>query len=210
MACNDQTTIFLALYSKTACHTCTEYNHAPPLFLCLVSFLSHFGESWNLCSVVGVGLNYQLAWPCTVQVHVSSHWKSALVGLPPARSSEMLPSLLCPFQPLRNMRTCETAEDSAHFGRTERTPPGLLQRPRWRRWRTQDLSQLLELHHPKVCAATTKHQTTRNARGTLKTGLGMQLSFSNTCRKDVYIVLLSMFVFGFWNWLKSRSGVGWS
>ena len=26
----------------------------PLLFLCLVSFFSHFGESWNLCSVVGV------------------------------------------------------------------------------------------------------------------------------------------------------------
>ena len=38
-------------------HTRMEYIHAPPLFLCLVSFLSHFGESWNLCSVVGVGIN---------------------------------------------------------------------------------------------------------------------------------------------------------
>ena len=25
-----------------------EFIHAPPLFVCLVSFLSHFGESWNL------------------------------------------------------------------------------------------------------------------------------------------------------------------
>ena len=30
----------------------------PALFSCSVSFLSHFGESWNLCSVVGVGINY--------------------------------------------------------------------------------------------------------------------------------------------------------
>ena len=32
----------------------------PPLFLCLVSFFSHSGESWNLCSLVGVGINYKL------------------------------------------------------------------------------------------------------------------------------------------------------
>ena len=50
-------TIFLALYSWTTCHTCTEYNHTAPLFLCLVSFLSLFGESWNLCSEVGGGIN---------------------------------------------------------------------------------------------------------------------------------------------------------
>ena len=50
--CNDQMTILLALSSRTTYHTCTEYIHAPPLFLCLISFLSHFGESWNLCSVV--------------------------------------------------------------------------------------------------------------------------------------------------------------
>ena len=32
---------------------------SPPLFLCVVYFLSHlhFGESWNLCSLVGVGIN---------------------------------------------------------------------------------------------------------------------------------------------------------
>ena len=31
--------------------TFMEFIHDPPLFLCLVSFLSHFGESWNLCSL---------------------------------------------------------------------------------------------------------------------------------------------------------------
>ena len=34
--------------------------HAPPHFCCLVSFLSHFGESWNQCSVVGVRINQLL------------------------------------------------------------------------------------------------------------------------------------------------------
>ena len=55
-----QMTILLALSSRTTYHTRMEYIHAPPLFLCLVSFLSHFGESWNLCSLVGVGINYKL------------------------------------------------------------------------------------------------------------------------------------------------------
>ena len=57
VARNDQMTILLALSSRTTYHTRMEYIHAPPLFLCLVSFLSHFGESWNLCSLVGVGIN---------------------------------------------------------------------------------------------------------------------------------------------------------
>jgi len=53
-------TILLALSSRTTYYTRMEFILAPPLFLCLVSFLSHFGESWNLCSlslVVGVGIN---------------------------------------------------------------------------------------------------------------------------------------------------------
>ena len=59
---NDQMTILLALSSRTTYHTRMEYIHAPPLFLCLVSFLSHFGESWNLCSLVGVGINYTILY----------------------------------------------------------------------------------------------------------------------------------------------------
>ena len=54
---NDQMTILSALSSRTTYHTRSEYIHAPPLFLCLVSFFSHVGESWNRCSVVGVGIN---------------------------------------------------------------------------------------------------------------------------------------------------------
>ena len=53
VAANDQMTILLALSSRMTHHTPTEYIHAPPLFLCSVSFLSYFGESWNL-----VGINY--------------------------------------------------------------------------------------------------------------------------------------------------------
>ena len=55
----------------------------PLSFLCLVSFLSHFGESWNLCSLVGVGIktNHSVVLavtPCRV--------KSAFFGLPHPRT----------------------------------------------------------------------------------------------------------------------------
>ena len=60
VARNDQMTILLGfgavLEDKGQRITRMEYIHAPPLFLCLVSFLSHF-ESWNLCSLVEVGTN---------------------------------------------------------------------------------------------------------------------------------------------------------
>ena len=41
---------------KVQCWCRTKYKIRPGI-IAIISFLSHFGESWNLCSLVGVGIN---------------------------------------------------------------------------------------------------------------------------------------------------------